>query len=121
MHMNLNNATTPPNADLEQQPMGKSKKQRKTIPDGYTWLNVPIPAELHSRLKYLADSSSLSLKAYLEKLLGPCNVVFHGNQLTFLCDFAEFLNSPLPVKEEPSIYLFNQTRKGDELNDRNHH
>lgn len=117
--MNSNNEIIPPKTDHEQQPVGESTKQRKTIPDGYTWLNVPIPAELHSRLKYLADSSRLSLKAYLEKLLGPCNVVFQGHQLTFLRDFAEILNQPTISNEEPSIYLFNQPQKGDELNDRN--
>lgn len=46
-------------------PTGKTRRRSSVLPEGFSWLCVPIPKSVHARIRYLAGLSNMSLKEYM--------------------------------------------------------
>lgn len=45
------------------------RKKSKALPDGFTWLNIPVPTDVHTQLHHLARLAGWPLKAFVVDLL----------------------------------------------------
>lgn len=56
-------------------PVGTTRPHSSVLPEGFKWLNVPIPKDVHAHAHYMAGLSNMSLKEYVTWFLRtarPC-------------------------------------------------
>ncbi|WP_437191090.1 hypothetical protein [Planctomicrobium sp. SH527] len=55
--------------------VGTTRPKSSVLPEGFKWLNVPIPKAVHAHAHYMAGLSNMSLKEYVAWFLRtarPC-------------------------------------------------
>lgn len=46
-------------------PVGVTRPRSSVLPEGFSWLSVPIPKSVHAHARHMASLSNMSLKEYV--------------------------------------------------------
>lgn len=65
----------------ENRPAGSTRPKSSVLPQGYNWLNVPIPSAVLNHIHNQARQSNMSLKNYLACFLMEARPVRESDQL----------------------------------------